>query len=144
MFKKQDKQLTAQQQHVKDVFRRVCLAYQLNNNAELERHLGLSTSFCTARINRASLPYEVIDQTCRKTGISFDQLLYGTPVKQIDGNDLLVIKNGLIKSLLELKGGGFINKADTPDDIENLAKIQAASIEHELNLHWTKNKKDSD
>ena len=101
----------------------------------------MSTSFCTARINRASLPYEVIDQTCRETGISFDQLLYGTPVKQIDGNDLLVIKNGLIKSLLELKGGGFINKADTPDDIENPAKIQAASIEHELNLHWTKKQK---
>ncbi len=143
MFKKQDKQLNAHQQHVKDVFKRVCLAYQLNNNAELERHLGLSTSFCTARINRASLPYEVIDQACRDTGISFDQLLYGTPMNQVDGNDLLIIKNGLIKGLLELKSSGFISKAETPADLENLAKIQAASIENELNLHWNKNKKDS-
>ncbi len=143
MFKKQEKRLNAQQQHVKDVLERICSAYSVKNNAELERRFGFSTSFCTSKITRASLPYELIDQTCRDTGISFDQILYGTPVKHIDGNDLLVIKNGIIKGLLEIKASGFIVNANSKSDIEGLAKIQAAAVENELNIYWTKEEKDS-
>ena len=137
------KTLNKEQQSVKNIIERICFAYGVNSNAALERKLQLSDSWCTNTIKRGSIPYAVLDQTARDTKISFDHLLYGTPMRQVDANDLLYIKQGLIKSLRELNEQGFINKASSLEDLEQLAKKQAGDIEHELLIQWNKDNKAS-
>ncbi|MBB1291001.1 MULTISPECIES: hypothetical protein [unclassified Pseudoalteromonas] len=139
MFKKA---LTPEQQTVHDIINRVCWAHGVKNKAALERKIALSDSWCTNTIKRGSIPYALIDQTAQATSISFDHLLYGSPMSQLDPNDLLYIKQGLIKSLRELNEQGFINKASSLEDLEQLAKKQAADIEHELTIQWNKNTKE--
>ena len=117
--------------------------YGVKSNAALERTLGLSTSFCTMRIKRGTLPFELIYQAAIDTQASFDQLVFGNPVKQVDGNDLLTIKQGLLKTLLRLKSGELLAKADSVDDLDDIAKILSEGIENELMLHWDKHQKDS-
>lgn len=139
MFKKA---LTPEQQAVHDIIDRVCWAQGVKNKAALERKLALSDSFCAQKIKRASIPYALLDQTARETQISIDHLLYGTPMKQVDPNDLLYIKQGLVKSLRELSEQGFINKVACLEDLDQLAKKQAADIEHELVIQWNKETKE--
>lgn len=139
MFKKA---LTTDQQTVHDIINRVCWAHSVKNKAGLERKLSLSDSWCTNTIKRGSIPYALLDQTARETKISIDHLLYGAPMSQLDPNDLLYIKQGLIKSLRELNEQGFINKASSLEDLEQLAKKQAADIEHELQIQWNNNAKE--
>lgn len=136
------KQLTPEQQNVQNILDRVCGAWGVKNKAGLAKTLNLSDSWCTHTIKRGSIPYALLDQTARKTGISIDHLLYGTPATQLDPNDLLYIKHGLIKSLRELSEQGFINKANSLEDLEQLAKKQAADIEQELTIQWNKNTKE--
>lgn len=140
MFKKQ---LTTEQAHVRKVFERLCNVYQVPNNAALERHLGLSDAFCSTRIKRASLPFEQIYQAAIEQQVSIDQLILGEPVKHVDGNDLLIIKQGVLLSLHQLKASGIINKAQNNEDLERIAKLVSESIENQLANHWNKDKKDS-
>lgn len=137
------KTLNKEQQSVKKIIERICFAQGVNSNAALERKLQLSDSWCTNTIKRGSIPYAVLDQTARDTKISIDHLLYGTPIRHVDANDLLYIKQGIIKSLRELNEQGFINKASSLEDLEQLAKKQAADIEHELLIQWNKDNKAS-
>ena len=139
MFKKT---LTPEQKAVHDIINRVCWAQGVKNKAALERKLSLSDSWCTNTIRRGSIPYALLDQTARETRISIDHLLYGTPIKQINPNDLLHIKHGLVKSLRELSEQGFINKVTCLEDLEQLAKKQAADIEHELIIQWNNETKE--
>ena len=143
MFKKLKKQLTDEQKHVTQVFDRLCYVYGVQNNAALERHLGLSNAYCTARIKRASVPFELIYNAAIEKQTSYEQILFGTPMKQVDGNDLLTIKQGILKSLLKIKSGELISKAKTTEDLEDIAKIQAESVENELIVQWAKQQKDS-
>lgn len=140
MFKKR---LTDEQSRVSQVFDRLCYVYGVKNNAALERHLGLSNAFCTSRIKRGSLPFDLIYTAAIEKNISFEQLLFGEPMRQVDGNDLLIIKQGILKSLLKIKASDLMAKAKTGDDLESIAKIQAESVESELTLHWAKQQKDS-
>lgn len=136
-------QLTTQQTQVSHIFDRLCYVYGVKNNAALERHLGLSKAFCTTRIKRGSVPFELIYNAALEKQTSYEQILFGTPMKQVDGNDLLIIKQGILKSLLRIKAGDLMAKASTPDDLESIAKIQAESVESELTVHWAKQQKDS-
>ncbi|WP_149983318.1 helix-turn-helix domain-containing protein [Pseudoalteromonas rhizosphaerae] len=143
MFKKLKKQLTDEQKHVNQVFERLCYVYGVQNNAALERELGLSNAYCTGRIKRGSLPFELIYNAAIEKQTSYEQILFGAPMKQVDGNDLLIIKQGILKSLLKIKAGDLMAKANTPHDLESIAKIQAESVESELTVHWAKQQKDS-
>ncbi|WP_064435769.1 helix-turn-helix domain-containing protein [Pseudoalteromonas neustonica] len=129
------KTLTAEQQQVSDIFKRLRDAYGVNKNAALERHLSLSNSFCTNTINRGSIPYQLIHQTCLATNFSFDYLLNGT-----DDLDLVTIENGLLKSLSALAGSGFI-KGDNNNvgALRKLAKIQCEYVEKEFAIQKDNN-----
>jgi len=140
MFKKKP---STEQIHVRTIFERLCAVYQVKNNASLERLLNLSDAFCTTRIKRASIPYELIDQAAKTTGASFDHILYGTPVKHISLDDLDVIQNGLIKGFLELQAVGVIDRSHSIDDLKKIAKVPMTNIENELSLYLSEDEKDS-
>ncbi|KTF14806.1 helix-turn-helix domain-containing protein [Pseudoalteromonas sp. H105] len=130
------KTLTPEQQHVSDIFKRLCMAYGVNKNAGLERHLSLSNSFCTNTINRGSIPFQLIHQTSLAKNLSFDYLLNGTLHEGT--RDFDVIKDGLLKGLSVLAMNGFI-KGDThnSDVLRKLADIQLEYINKEIELKKT-------
>ncbi|MEZ7277203.1 helix-turn-helix domain-containing protein [Pseudoalteromonas sp. 68 DY56-GL68] len=140
MFKKK---LTQEQLNVSAIFERLCAVYQVKNNANLEKLLDLSSAYCTTRIKRASIPYDLIDQAARTTGASYDHILYGTPIKNISLSDLDIIENGLLKGLLGLQAGGFIESSHSFTDLKSMAQLPLKAIETELSLYLSEEKKDS-
>ncbi|WP_405598953.1 MULTISPECIES: helix-turn-helix domain-containing protein [unclassified Pseudoalteromonas] len=129
------KTLTAEQQQVSDIFKRLREAYGVNKNAALERHLSLSNSFCTNTINRGSIPYQLIHQACLATNFSFDYLLNGT-----DDLNFIAIENGLLKSLSVLAGSGFIKgDSNNIDALRKIAKIQCEYVEKEFAIQKDNN-----
>ncbi|TMO02896.1 helix-turn-helix domain-containing protein [Pseudoalteromonas sp. S558] len=139
MFKKK---LTAEQQRVSDIFKRLCAAYGVKKNAALERHLSLSNSFCTNAISRGAVPYQLIDKTCQAMNINFDYLLNGASSdnKAISDFETIAVNNGLIKSLQVLSMNGFIKGGgDDPETLRKLAKIQFEYVEKEFELQKDNN-----
>ena len=63
--------LSTEQQHVSDIFKRICTLCKVQNYAELERHLSLTSGFCEQSIEVAAVPYELIDNVAKASEVSF-------------------------------------------------------------------------
>lgn len=71
------KELSAKQLHVKQVFRRIKELYLFTSDKQLATYFGLSESFLSQRVGRASIPYELIELVAREKSVSFDYLIDG-------------------------------------------------------------------
>ena len=129
--------LSAEQQHVSDIFMRLCKLCEVQNNDELEQHLSLKPGFCVQSIKLASVPYQLIDKVAKATQVSFDSLLNGYEHKTLalDGPLLEAVISGIIKSIKKLSIAGLI-KGDnqTQEALSQLAEIQLEQIEKELKI----------
>lgn len=129
--------LSAKQQHVSDIFKRLCMLCQVQNNAELERHLSLTSGFCEQNIDLATVPYELIDRVAKTAQVSFDSLLNGNDQSTIalEGPVLKAVSNGIIKSIKKLSMAGLIKgENQTQEALSQLAEIQLKQIEKELKI----------
>jgi hypothetical protein len=128
------KALDATQQAVSDIFDRIRAVYNLKTNAELERHFGLSAAYCSTTIKRGSVPFDLADRACREHNLSLDFVIYGIIPRQVDGNDLLAIKNGIRNAFYDMKDAGFISGDESMLDL--FVKKNAEEIERSLLDYW--------
>lgn len=129
--------LSTEQQHVSDIFKRICTLCKVQNYAELESHLSLTSGFCEQSIEVAAVPYELIDNVAKASEVSFDSLLNGSEqtIVTLDGALLQAVSNGIIKSIKKLSMAGLI-KGDnhTHEALSQLADIQLKQIKNELKI----------
>ncbi len=129
--------LSTEQQHVSDIFKRLCTLCQVKNNTELEQHLSLELGFCEQSIKSALVPYQLIDKTAKTAQVSFDSLLNGYPLDTLtlDGAVLQAVNNGIIKSIKKLSMAGLIKGENhTHEALRQLADIQLKQIVQELKI----------
>lgn len=129
--------LSTEQQHVSDIFMRLCTLCQVQNNLELEQHLSLQLGFCEQSIKLATVPYELIDKLAKASEVSFDSLLNGSnqTTAALDGPVLQAVSNGIIKSIKKLSMAGLIKgENQTQEALSQLADIQLKQIAKELKI----------
>jgi hypothetical protein len=129
--------LSTEQQHVSDIFMRLCTLCQVQNNLELEQHLSLQLGFCEQSIELATVPYELIDKLAKASEVSFDSLLNGSnqTTAVLDGPVLQAVSNGIIKSIKKLSMAGLIKgENQTQEALSQLADIQLKQIAKELKI----------
>lgn len=129
--------LSTEQQHVSDIFMRLCTLCQVQNILELEQHLSLQRGFCEQSIELAAVPYELIDKVAKASEVSFDSLLNGNnqTTATLDGPVLEAVSNGIIKSIKKLSMAGLIKgENQTQEALSQLADIQLKQIAKELKI----------
>lgn len=129
--------LSTEQQHVSDIFMRLCTLCQVQNNLELEQYLSLQRGFCEQSIELATVPYELIDEVAKASEVSFDSLLNGNnqTTATLDGPVLEAVSNGIIKSIKKLSMAGLIKgENQTQEALSQLADIQLKQIAKELKI----------
>lgn len=132
-----DQSLSTEQQHVSNIFKRLCAEYNVQNNAELEHHLSLQSGFSEHCIFSATIPYSLIDKTSKATHVSFDYLLNGQNqhTVQLSNHQLKAIKNGIIKSIKKMSMAGLIKGENhNQETLGELAEIHVEQIENELKI----------
>lgn len=94
------KQLTPEQTQVKQVFKRIKDLYFFCSDKELATYFGLSESFISQRVGRASMPFELLERVVEEKSVTFDYLILGKNAQYTEDECILIFEKVLAKAYL--------------------------------------------